>query len=37
MSKYPEVETSEKSVEYQPSESAMATATIHALASHDER
>jgi methyltransferase (TIGR00027 family) len=37
MSKSPETETSKRSVEHQPSETAMATATLRALAAHDER
>ena len=37
MSKSPETETSKRSVEHQPSETAMATATMRALAAHDER
>jgi len=37
MSESPETETSRRSVEHQPSETAMATATLRALAAHDER
>jgi methyltransferase (TIGR00027 family) len=37
MSESPEAEASRRSVEYQPSETAMATATLRAMAAHDER
>jgi len=37
MSESPETETSKGSVEHHPSETAMATATMRALAAHDER
>jgi len=36
MSESPEAEASRRSVEYQPSETAMATATLRAMAAHDE-
>ena len=37
MSEHMEADTNKRSVEYQPSETAMATAFLRALASHDER
>ena len=37
MSEHMEADTNKRSVEYQPSETAMATAFMRALASHDER
>jgi methyltransferase (TIGR00027 family) len=37
VSKSPELETSKRSVEHQPSETALATATLRALAAHDDR
>jgi methyltransferase (TIGR00027 family) len=37
MTTYHEEETSQRSIEHQPSETAMATATLRAMAAHDER